>query len=221
MAEYNLVQAPELIRRMARRLGIRQQHITPTLNEGVQAIVLLDDMTQQQSETQLYAMGTGDGTAPDGVSLFSSVGLFNPLGSGIKARVTNIRAGYISTLNSAILGQLCLGRPAAGLPAGFTSSGGAKGFTDRTQTSAPSMGFTVTQLIRGRAIDALGAGPMAVICQLSPVGPLLGQKWQYPEIRLPQLWLAPGDLLVFQTPSILVGDILSPCSFQWYEEPLT
>lgn len=44
MAEFNLIQAPELIRRLTKRLGLRQPHITPSLNEGVQAVVILDDV---------------------------------------------------------------------------------------------------------------------------------------------------------------------------------
>lgn len=45
--DWNVIQAPEIIRRLRNRLGLVQAHITPTLNEGVQAVVLLDDMSRE------------------------------------------------------------------------------------------------------------------------------------------------------------------------------
>lgn len=43
---HNLIQNPELISRLRRALGIRQGSISPTLNEGLQAVVVVADATE-------------------------------------------------------------------------------------------------------------------------------------------------------------------------------
>lgn len=43
MAEHNLIQNPDIIGRLAKLLGMRQAHVAPTLNEGIQAVVIVDD----------------------------------------------------------------------------------------------------------------------------------------------------------------------------------
>jgi hypothetical protein len=40
---YNLIQNPEIIARLARFLGMRQAHVTPSLQEGLQAVVIVGD----------------------------------------------------------------------------------------------------------------------------------------------------------------------------------
>jgi len=50
VAEFNLIQAPEVLRKLAQRLGVRQAHITPTLNSGVQAVIVVDDLTKHSPD---------------------------------------------------------------------------------------------------------------------------------------------------------------------------
>jgi len=47
MPEVNVIQRPELMLKLAQRLGLRQAHISPTLNEGVQPVVILDDFSSE------------------------------------------------------------------------------------------------------------------------------------------------------------------------------
>lgn len=74
MAEYNLIQKPNLIRRLQTLLGMRQAHITPTLNEGVQAVVILADSSDEPTDiVPVYsaaAFVATDGT-PGQVPVFS------------------------------------------------------------------------------------------------------------------------------------------------------
>lgn len=42
---HNLIQSPELLARLAQEFGLRQQHINPTLNEGVQPVVIVSDLS--------------------------------------------------------------------------------------------------------------------------------------------------------------------------------
>jgi hypothetical protein len=48
--EVNIVQNPDIIRRLATGLGVRQAHITPALNEGLQAVVVLEDLSERETQ---------------------------------------------------------------------------------------------------------------------------------------------------------------------------
>lgn len=55
MPEQNIIQRPELLLELSKRLGIRQAHVVSALNEGLQAVIILDDLTKKQSgERQLH-----------------------------------------------------------------------------------------------------------------------------------------------------------------------
>lgn len=43
--DHNVIQSPEVLQRLAKFLGMRGAHITPTLNEGVQAVVVVGDVS--------------------------------------------------------------------------------------------------------------------------------------------------------------------------------
>lgn len=100
MPEHNLIQAPELLRRLYLRLGLRQAHIAPTLNEGVQPVVILDDVRESpQARDNRYSIGeivNGDIT-PSGPAFQ----FFNQLGSGVIARIHRI-AWSVGALDNAI-----------------------------------------------------------------------------------------------------------------------
>lgn len=57
--ETNLIQAPELLQRLRKALGIRQAHITPSLNSGVQAVVILDDVSEARTASKRIAIASG------------------------------------------------------------------------------------------------------------------------------------------------------------------
>lgn len=48
MPSQNVIQRPELLLKLRRALGLRQAHVTPTLNEGVQAVVVLADIDREE-----------------------------------------------------------------------------------------------------------------------------------------------------------------------------
>lgn len=58
MAEHNLIQRPDLLRRLALGLGLRQPHITPALDEGVKAVVIMEDFREFPG-TQRPTVATG------------------------------------------------------------------------------------------------------------------------------------------------------------------
>jgi hypothetical protein len=83
--EHNLIQAPEKLRRLFNSLGIRQPHIAPTMNEGVQPVVILDDVRGgiPAREEVVIGQALGLGTA----GLAPAVALWNPPGTGRRLRL--------------------------------------------------------------------------------------------------------------------------------------
>lgn len=49
--DYNVIQAPELLRRLAQRLGLREAHVSSTLQEGMVAAIIVDDLTERGDTT--------------------------------------------------------------------------------------------------------------------------------------------------------------------------
>ena len=89
MSEYNLIQHPELIRRLTTLLGLRQPHITPTLDENVGAVIVLADL-QREPEFLPRRFSANGGTDGDSATLGGGFRLENPAGSGIVAKVCRI-----------------------------------------------------------------------------------------------------------------------------------
>lgn len=89
MAEYNLIQSPELIRRLTSLLGLRQAHIAPTLDENVSAVVVISDVSREPEylPRRFSAAGAIDG---DNAVVGGGFQLQNPLNSGVIAKVTRV-----------------------------------------------------------------------------------------------------------------------------------
>ena len=49
--ELNIIQAPEIVNRLTRALGVRQAHVLPTMSETVHPVVILHDATQEPVST--------------------------------------------------------------------------------------------------------------------------------------------------------------------------
>lgn len=47
MGEHNIIQAPEIIRRLTKTLGMRQPHVTPTLAETIQPVVIVANTEEE------------------------------------------------------------------------------------------------------------------------------------------------------------------------------
>lgn len=128
MPEYNLIQNPELVRRLTALLGLRQAHIAPTLDENVTPVVLLADVQREPEflPRRFSANGLCDG---DNVTLGGGFRLENPSTSGIVAKVTRIT---VSLFTSVI-------------------AGGDKLFLDLVNTSTASFNLAnVINTVRGK-----------------------------------------------------------------------
>lgn len=87
--EPNIIQRPELVRQLQRFLGLRQAHVAPALNEGVQPVVVLGDLSQKPvREIGGYCSAEGNTSLGDGTAGGFSAAIFdNPSNSGVKGIV--------------------------------------------------------------------------------------------------------------------------------------
>lgn len=140
MPEYNLIQAPEKIQRLSKLFGIRQAHVTPTLNEGVQAVVLLDDVRDDKVNvpSRTFAGRLDPIAAGDGAGLVPYIYLENPLGSGVTVL---LRRWWFQMVGGTINNQVAVRTAITGPASLATIIGEAKGF-DRSGSvySAPVRG---------------------------------------------------------------------------------
>lgn len=78
--EHNLIQRPDLIARLAQRFGMRQAHITPTMEDSVQPVAIVEDLTIRDSAAlrrgYFEGYARGDGTRAPSVVLRVPDGMF-------------------------------------------------------------------------------------------------------------------------------------------------
>ena len=100
MSEHNLIQAPELLRRLASRLGMRQMHISPALTEGITPVIIVDDISEPGSGPaitrrtllgQVTSVGNGSTT-------YGACFLWNPAGGTRVCRVRRITVGVTASV---------------------------------------------------------------------------------------------------------------------------
>ncbi len=147
--EHNLIQRPDLGRSLQRMLGIRQPHIAPTLQEGVQPVVIVGD-TRDVASTQLdglWASGTLWLTgSPPGSNVILNHVLWNPATSGVDLYIRVVRVE--------------------------TSSGGTVGFQMGRYASTTPGGAAVGSqvLLEDRARWLTGQAPVGTLYQETRTG---------------------------------------------------
>lgn len=97
--EQNIVQAPEILRRLTTRLGIKQHSITPTLQPSIQPVVVLDDArdAQYNRAVRTYAQSVtqplGDGLGHPFIFRWENIS-----GSGIVSRLRYVEINALIDL---------------------------------------------------------------------------------------------------------------------------
>lgn len=104
--EHNIIQAPEVLQRLREKLGVRQAHFLPTLAEGVQAVVILDDVSKVTGKSLPVAHALGLAQLGDGATRSASVLLYNPLDSGVALNVRKVH--WTSSIGSGVIGAVSL-----------------------------------------------------------------------------------------------------------------
>lgn len=79
--DYNVVNAPEMLRTLQQRLGIKQAHIAPTLAEHISPVVIVEDITATSKRERWYYIGL-DTVASAATAPIQSM-LYNPATSGV------------------------------------------------------------------------------------------------------------------------------------------
>lgn len=90
MAEHNLIQAPEILLRLSKFLGLRQPHITPALGEVVQPVVVIGDVSKEEhgafEAIRFFAQNITALVGDDNVATL----IANPAGSGVRAQLVEL-----------------------------------------------------------------------------------------------------------------------------------
>jgi hypothetical protein len=200
--EFNLIQAPEILLRLARAFGMRQAHIAPTLNEGVQAVVIIGDVS---ADPVTFSIGTYRFSTTNifaGANVFMSSQLQNPIGSKVNLRVHAIQFSSNQGVEFALSGQPLTTPPG----------------TTAIQTNPITVPFAAP--VRSSVADVQVKAGVAV--QLS-------REWGVyevlvattVEIRPENMVIPPGTALAVG--NVTVGNVGSAMLtvLEWSEEPIT
>lgn len=199
MPEHNIIQAPEIIGRLTRALGIRQAHVLPTMSETVTPVVLIADVSQQPGGSTGYASFRG-GTSQQaaGANVFVVAFLTNPAGSGVLARV---RAIEVSVPNFGIYGI----EP-------FVSDPGGAPQIQTDGVDAPLLGSFSRCKVFGNI------GPASFVPNT------FWGTWQFPSnsvqfIRPSNIVIPPGLTLAIGSSFGITVGLNFLCTFEWDEFP--
>lgn len=183
--EHNIIQVPSILRRLRDRLGLRQMHVAPVLNEGLQAVLVVDDLQDGAYNRDVKAcMGT---IAVAGVAaLFSSVWLSNAAGRNVVLRVRRFEC-HEQTLAAAVHQVIVLPQTAI-----VGTTPGNKTFQDGRDSGGPQAIPGVlkpTADLSGQAAAAFGDSNLVLAQQPALVPPI----WDLENLVLP-----PGFAIGFQ-----------------------
>jgi hypothetical protein len=199
-AEYNLIQRPDLLRRLTQRLGIRQMHVAPALSEGVQTVVVLEDLTRQADALIPFAIGMGTIVFGAGQP---AVHLFNIPGSGIRVKVEQaiVTVGLAAVASGFRLYRTLAIQGGEGV---ITT----KAFQDLSRADEPQASILTsnTSVVGVELLGEIGVGAAQPpgIFQFTPSG----------------LYLGAGNGLLIAGVGFGAGDRLT-AMFQWREEAST
>lgn len=217
-AEHNIIQRPELARVLAQAIGARQSHVAPTVQEGIQPVIVLEDYSSTQYREKFRHAGGGPQSvsASPAQSPNTIVGLTNPLGSSVDLIVTAWeftshdpagvedqfwRTGWIAKP----FGDFLLG-------AGVLTVG-AVTFYDTDNFSGSDL--PVGQIFRGKCDEGIQR-VLSTNSVLAGVGPFVRHVVNCgPGVRL-----HPGHSMATQLSSPVVGVTVFSSQLQWRELPL-
>ena len=204
MAEYNLIQRPELIQRLQRRLGMRQAHITPTLSETLQPTIDIDHLVDTKDARREGFMLGLESNSPFAGEVISW-SLVNPAGSGKIVRLRNYIIGcepQVGLTIDVVLGNTTGSAPGAH-EASFNSASGQS-------TLGDSQLFVKTKV-------RVDAGSSGIISANNLIAYEIAFA-NYPfRGEFDNLYITPGFRFILQSEASVGGYT----TFYWEEEPLS
>jgi len=211
--EHNLIQQPGILRDIANFLGLRQPHITPALAENIQAVLVIDDLGRRKTPSSQHRSMAVDTTfVGDGVTRYAAFGVWNPLPSTTRCRLTRI-----SYTGSSVLFRtsFLMSSPATSvLPVGMSQPpvAGVSSVVDRQDVSR----------LTGPSTPAAIYGNMAIPANsLYPIGRTRSIQDFIMELQEDMDFVCePGSLLVMRSNSLLGSEGFRSASLEWDEEPI-
>jgi len=116
--EHNLIQSPEIIQRVRRALGLKQAHILPAMREGLQPVIIVEDLSQRHTGREATRHGfAGVGMQAPGVSVLKfSIG---SSATTVNRRIYRVRGFVVSCDQTARSGTVCGHRITTPAPTAF------------------------------------------------------------------------------------------------------
>ena len=209
MPEYNLIQAPELLRRATLALGLRQMHVSPTLNEGLQGVIILADVSKDPSKETRRTLSTWLMQAGAAKTAMASR-LINDPASGVVARIQRVWVNVVA--GAAVQGSISLCESLT-----WTTPNGAGALFGLSFFVDGKTGLTVAQAsLQNNSQDKVGLFT-AIVRQV------LFQWVSSRDIFLEpfSLVLLPGQSLLFNTETLLAAGVGTwLVGAEWTEEVL-
>jgi hypothetical protein len=233
--EHNVIQRPELLRRLQRFLGLRQAHIAPALSEGVQPVVILGNVSDSPGDER-GGVASAEGVSTSDASNLACATFNNPVTSGIRARILwfAIEPLALVATPSAFDVRWALSFDLFGVPASqllAPDSLGARwqdgNLREAYVVTVPPSGFNVAgwPKDRGRPRASLYVGKM-------PSGSLLNVGNLYHpyleatgarahvEISPPSVWVYPSQAITFTVGNFNQAGNSFNLQVAWSEEPI-
>lgn len=212
--EYNVIQRPELLRRLQKHLGIRQQHIAPGLNEGVQAVVVVDDLSQhtQGEPLRRSVRGYAQQESDAGFPVFL---IWSPLANNMVARLHKCYIQHIAGSAAAMEMRIGLNNNETAAAAA-TRSPQQVCLDYYAASERPTRDATPrTEL---RFYKDLGVPPFNILEQRAVDLPAAPEFFRPIEFELEGIVLFPGAWCGI-SPIVELGDDSWRVMFDWTEEP--
>lgn len=179
MPEFNIIQRPELLLELSKRLGLKQAHVTPTLNEGVQAVVVVEDLTIERKAEASFHRYLRIGSFGPVVANNPWMGLYNLTTREIQD--AGLAGGEETPLHMkrVHLSSITLGGAAASLVICSVEAGRFPGApAGATVVAAPwdkTLGATADH-VNGRDTAGVGFIPGGTLCFLTTVAQATGAE---------------------------------------------
>ena len=208
--EQNLIQAPELIRRLTRLFGLVQAHVAPTLLEGVQAVAIIADVRSEVGNI-VPTYTKGGLVNGDAIVGGPALKLWNPVDSGVWIKPIRLYWGVVAGIGAQTTQQFRLETSAfLGELGNLDGAGQQQGLQMRYGTGS------LARRSRGRVSIGGGAGASDIFWTWNiPLTQIQGMVLEFKDDL--DLFIPPGlNFVVTHDDADSFGGYVS---IQWQEHP--
>ena len=216
---YNLIQNPELLRGIQSALGMHQQAPAPTLGETVQPVIVVADIASSPTTPPREEVLCFQHNVLTGVNFDFCMGIYNPAGSNVLARVNHFEAYATAFEQDMDIGVSTTAYFDASYPGSVNV--GTIWFNDLRKTIGPPVALPTVQ---GRffQINAAITLPQRMLARrfLPNLGGPIGITVGFPLFEPRNVILPPGTALHFINTGPLVAGDGARIYAAWTEEKI-